>query len=106
MAATFLATFLLASSPQGGEAPSAWMQLFPFVLMALIFYFLLFAPERRRRKQMQEMLSALRNGDKVVTTGGLHGTVVGVTDQIIQLRIADHVKVEVSRTAVASKLKD
>lgn len=106
MAATVLATFLLTSSPQGGEAPSAWMQLFPFVLMALIFYFLLFAPERRRRKQMQEMLSELRNGDKVVTTGGLHGKVVGVTDQIIQLRIADGVKVEVSRTAVASKLKD
>ena len=106
MAATVLATFLMSSAPSGGEAPSAWMQLFPFVLMALIFYFLLFAPERRRRKQTQEMLSELRNGDKVVTTGGLHGKVVGVTDQIIQLRIADGVKVEVSRTAVASKLKD
>ena len=106
MTTTVLATFLLSSSPQGGEAPSAWMQLFPFVLMALIFYFLLFAPERRRRKQTQEMLSALRNGDKIVTTGGLHGKVVGVTDQIIQLRIADGVKVEVSRSAVTSKLKD
>ena len=106
MATTGLATFLLSSSPAGGEAPSAWMQLFPFVLMALIFYFLLFAPERRRRKQTQEMLSALRNGDKIVTTGGLHGKVVGVTDQIIQLRIADGVKVEVARTAVASKLND
>ena len=106
MTTTVLATFLLGSSPQGGEAPSAWMQLFPFVLMALIFYFLLFAPERRRRKQTQEMLSALRNGDKIVTSGGLHGKVVGVTDQIIQLRIADGVKVEVARSAVTSKLKD
>jgi preprotein translocase subunit YajC len=106
MATTVLATFLLASSSPGGESPSAWMQLFPFVLMALIFYFLLFAPERRRRKQTQEMLSALSNGDKIVTTGGLHGKVVGVTDQIIQVRIADGVKVEISRTAVASKLND
>jgi len=82
------------------------MQLFPFILMAVIFYFLLFAPERKKRKKTQEMLAALRNGDKVVTSGGLHGKVVGVTDQIIQLRIADGVKIEVSRSAVSSKLSD
>ena len=103
---TALATVIMAPSPQGGEAPSAWMQLFPFVLMAVIFYFLLFAPERRRRKQMQEMLSSLKNGDRIVTSGGVHGTVVGVTDQIVQLRIADGVKIDISRSAVASKLKD
>ncbi len=106
MFATVLATFLMASSSEGGEAPSALMQLFPFILMAVIFYFLLFAPERKRRKKTQEMLSALRNGDKVVTSGGIHGKVVGVTDQIIQLRIADGVKIEVSRSAVSSKLSD
>ncbi len=106
MYATVLATFLMASSPEGGEAPSALMQLFPFILMAVIFYFLLFAPERKRRKKTQEMLATLRNGDKVVTSGGIHGKVVGVTDQIIQLRIADGVKIEVSRSAVSSKISD
>ena len=106
MFATVLATFLMASSSQEGGAPSALMQLFPFILMAVIFYFLLFAPERKKRKKTQEMLAALRNGDKVVTSGGIHGKVVGVTDQIIQLRIADGVKIEVSRSAVSSKLSD
>lgn len=100
------AAVLMAPTPQGGEGTSVWVQLFPFVLMALIFYFLLFAPERKRRKQTQEMLAALRNGDKVVTSGGIHGKVVGVTDSIVQLRIADSVKIEVSRTAVAAKLQD
>ena len=101
-----LAILLMAPSPQDGASSSGWLQLVPFVLMAAVFYFLLFAPERKRRKQHSEMLQNMKNGDTVVTSGGIHGKVVGLTDQIIQLRIADGVKIEVSRSAVASKVSD
>lgn len=83
-----------------------WAQFLPFVLLGLIFYFLLIAPARKKQKQTSEMLANLKNGDKVVTTGGIHGKIVGVTDQIIQLRVADGVKIEVSKSAVAGKLPD
>jgi preprotein translocase subunit YajC len=96
----------LAPSPQGGAQPPAWVQFMPFVLLGLIFYFLLFAPARRKQKQLNEMLSSLKNGDKVVTSGGIHGKVVGVTEQIIQLRIADGVKIDVSKSAISGKLPE
>ncbi|MFQ5767418.1 MAG: preprotein translocase subunit YajC [Acidobacteriota bacterium] len=96
---------LMASSPQGSQS-SALVQLVPFVLMAFIFYFLLFAPERRRRKQVKVMLESLKHGDKVLTSGGIFGKVVGVTDKIVQLRIADGVKIEVNKSAVTSKVSD
>jgi preprotein translocase subunit YajC len=101
-----LAILLMAPTPQDGAGSSGWLQLTPFILMAAVFYFLLFAPERKRRKQHGEMLQNLKNGDTVVTSGGIHGKVVGLTEQIIQLRIADGVKIEVSRSAVASKVSD
>ena len=106
MEAPTLAVLLMGPAPQGGESAPGWVQLAPFALMALVFYFLLIAPERRRRKQMNEMLTSLKNGDRVITSGGIHGKVVGLSDQIVQLRIADGVKIEVSRSAVASKLAD
>jgi preprotein translocase subunit YajC len=101
-----LAVLLMAQTPQDGAGSSGWLQLTPFILMAAVFYFLLFAPERKRRKQHGEMLQNLKNGDTVVTSGGIHGKVVGLTDTIIQLRIADGVKIEVSRSAVANKVSD
>jgi preprotein translocase subunit YajC len=77
------------------------LSLVPFVLLILLFYFLLIAPARRKQKKHADMLRALKNGDRVVTQGGLYGTVVGVGEQVVQLRIADGVKVEVAKHAVA-----
>jgi len=65
-----------------------------------IFYFLLFRPAQQRQKKTAQMLAALKNGDKVVTTGGIYGTIVGLEDDAIQLRIADQVKVKVQKSAV------
>jgi len=84
-----------------GSGASAFMQFAPILLIMVIFYFLLIMPAQRRQKKTQEMLSALKNGDKVVTTGGLFGTIVGLEGDSIQLRIADQVKVKVLRSAVA-----
>jgi preprotein translocase subunit YajC len=91
------AAFLQASP--GGV--SIWGML-PLVAVFLVFYFLLILPNQRRQKKLQEMVNNLKNGDRVVTNGGLHGTVVGLRDDYIVLRVPpDSVKIEVQRAAVA-----
>jgi len=66
-----------------------------------IFYFLLILPAQKRQKKTSEMLAALKPGDKVVTNGGIYGTVAGIENGTLQLRIADQVKIKVSRSAIA-----
>src|SRR5580658_6301823 len=78
------------------------MAFAPLVIIMVIFYVLLILPAQRRQKKTQEMLSALKNGDKVVTNGGLFGTIVGLETDAVQLRIADQVKVKVLRSAIAT----
>jgi preprotein translocase subunit YajC len=90
--------FLMAQSTGAGGL----MAFAPLLIIMVIFYVLLILPAQRRQKKTTEMLSALKNGDKVVTNGGLFGTIVGLEGDSIQLRIADQVKVKVLRSAVAS----
>ena len=71
------------------------------VPMLAIFYFLLWRPEQIKRKKHQNMLNNLTKGDEVVTTGGLHGKIVGVNKDLVVMLIAENVKVEVSRSAIA-----
>ena len=76
----------------------------PIVMMVVvmaIFYFLLILPQQRRQKQAREMLAGLKTGDKVITNGGIYGTIVGVEGDAVQLRIADQVKIRVARSAIA-----
>lgn len=79
--------------------------LFMIVPMFLIFYFLLWRPEQTKRKKHQAMLENLSKGDEIVTTGGLHGKIIGLNDSIVVLSIAEledrNVKVEVSRSAIS-----
>jgi len=93
----------LAPPPSGSESPSPLVQLVPFLLIFVVFYFIVFAPMRKKQKRHAEMLAELKNGDRVVTNGGICGTVVGLSDQKIQLRIADGVKIDVLRSAVADR---
>ena len=72
----------------------------PMLLIVFIFYFLMIMPAQRRQKKVTEMLKNLKNGDKVITNGGIFGTVVGLEDDAIQLRIADQVKIKISRNAI------
>jgi len=81
--------------------PSALTAFLPLVLIMGIFYVLLILPAQRRQKKVQEMLANLKTGDKVVTTGGLYGVVVGLEPDSVQLRIADQVRVKVARSAIA-----
>jgi preprotein translocase subunit YajC len=91
------AILLAAQSPAG----NGLIAFLPLAIIMVIFYVLLILPAQRRQKKTQTMLSALKTGDKVVTTGGLYGTIVAVDGDAIQLRIADQVKVKVARSAVA-----
>ena len=75
--------------------------LLPLILIMVIFYFLMIMPAQRRQKKVTEMLKNLKNGDKVITNGGIYGTIVGLEGDAVQLRIAEQVKIKVSRSAVA-----
>jgi preprotein translocase subunit YajC len=90
---------------QGG-GPGGLMAFLPLIIIMGIFYVLLILPAQRRQKKTQEMINALKNGDKVVTSGGLFGTIVGIEGDSIQLRIADQVKVKVLRSAVTGLQPD
>jgi preprotein translocase subunit YajC len=75
--------------------------VFPLVIVMAIFYFILIRPQLKRQKQHQGMLSALAKGDKVITTGGIHGTIVGLKDDVVVVKVAENTKIEVSKTAIA-----
>ena len=89
------------------QAPGGLIQLLPFILIFVIFYFLLIRPQQRKQKLAQQereaMLKALKAGDKVITTGGIYGTIVAVRekDDTVQLRIAQSVSVEAERSAIS-----
>ncbi|MFQ5520290.1 MAG: preprotein translocase subunit YajC [Candidatus Methylomirabilia bacterium] len=89
-----------SSHSGGGAAPTFFGPLFLFGGMAVIFYFLLIRPQQRQRKAQEQMLAALKRGDRVATSGGLHGTITGLNEKTVLLRIADQVRVEVDRHAI------
>ena len=91
---------LLQAAP-AGIAANPLVQMVPYILMFVIFYFVLLAPMRKQQKKQKELLSALKKGDRVVTSGGIHGTIAQVEDQIVWLKIADTVKIKVNRSAIA-----
>lgn len=85
------------------QSPSSGLFGMPLLLIAMfgILYFLMIMPAQRRQKKLSAMISALKNGDKVITNGGIYGTVVGLDNESIQLRISDQVKIRVARNAIA-----
>ena len=93
-------SFLLAmAAPQQG-APSPWLQLIPFALILGIFYFVMVLPMRKRQQKVQAFLAALKVGDRIITTGGIYGSITRVSDQSVQLQVANNVRIEVSRAAI------
>src|SRR5438132_10422244 len=87
---------------QQTQAPGGIISFLPLIFILGIFYLIVFLPARRRQKKLQEMIDNLKVGDKVVTSGGIYGTIVGFKDDRIQLRVAENVKVELSRNAVTA----
>ena len=101
---TVLSLWLLQTSGGGGIGGMLGPLFVPLAIL-VIFYVLLFMPARNRQKKTQAMLDALKNGDKVITSGGLYGTIVGLEPDAVQLRIGDAagtaVKVKVARSAIS-----
>ncbi len=80
------------------------MQFIPLILIFGVFYFMLIRPQQKQAKQQQIFLDELKNGNKVVTKGGVHGTITGLTDSIVTLEIADNVRIKVSRSSIGGPL--
>jgi preprotein translocase subunit YajC len=101
VALSYLVLIFQGQQPGGGIVGF----FLPMIFIFGIFYFLIIRPQQKRQRQAQQerdaMLEALKAGDKVVTTGGIYGTIVAVRDNTVQLRIAQSVSVEVLRTAIA-----
>jgi preprotein translocase subunit YajC len=92
-----LMTFLAAAIP-----PSV-VSFLPFILIIVVFYLLLIRPNQKKQQHWQQMLTNLKTGDKVTTTGGIRGTIISVKDDAFQLRIPpDNIKLEVVKSAIAS----
>lgn len=84
-----------------GDTTALIANLLPIVAIGLVFYFIVIAPANKQRRKTQEMLNSLKKGDRVVTTGGIYGTVQGVEAEVIYLKIAENVKVKVARSAIS-----
>ena len=96
-------TALLQSG--GGSAGGALIaNLLPILAIGLVFYFIVIAPANKQRRKTQEMLASLKKGDRVMTSGGIYGTVQGVEDRVVYLKVAENVKLKVARSAVSEIL--
>ena len=88
----------LGAPPPG--SPSPWLQFIPFLLVLGIFYFIILLPMKRRQQKVQAFLAALKVGDRVITSGGVYGSITKLNEQSVQLQIANSVRIEVSRAAI------
>jgi preprotein translocase subunit YajC len=101
----FVFSLLMAAPPAGDGAPAGGSfitSIIPFAAIILIFYFLIIRPQNKKRKETEKMLSALKKGDKIVTIGGIHGTVQSVRETTVLVKVDDNVKIEFLRSAVSN----
>ncbi|MDR2509089.1 MAG: preprotein translocase subunit YajC [Spirochaetaceae bacterium] len=105
---SFVFSFLLAAPPAagaeggGGGFAGGIASFLPFVLIIGIFYFLIIRPQNKKQKETQKMLENLKKGDKVVTIGGIHGTISSVKEKSVVVRVDDNTKLEFTRSAIAT----
>lgn len=93
-------SFVLAMGAPPGSGVNPYVQFIPIALVFAIFYFIILLPTKRKQKKLQEFLDNLKVGDRVVTTGGLYGSVTKVNGMTVQLQIADKVRVELAKSAI------
>ncbi|MDR2192861.1 MAG: preprotein translocase subunit YajC [Treponema sp.] len=101
---SFHPALLMAAPDAAGAAGGggALVSFVPFILIIAIFYFLIIRPQNKKQKETQKMLSALKKGDRVVTIGGIHGTIQKVKDGSVVVRVDENTKMEFSRSAISS----
>ncbi len=91
-------TVVAMAAPNDNVSP--WVQFLPFALALAIVYFVLLLPMKRRQKKVQQFLEALKVGDRVVTNGGIYGTIMKIADRTVKLQVADKVNIEISKAAI------
>jgi preprotein translocase subunit YajC len=105
----YFTTIMAQAQGKGGGSPvpgcggGGLANLIPLILMFVVFYFLLIRPQQKRAKEHQNMLSNLRRGDSIVTSGGLLGKITGLTDKTVTIEVAEKIRLRVLRSAIASK---
>lgn len=99
-------TLAFAQTGQAAEVQqSPLMSLLPILLIFVIFYFLLIKPQKKAQQEHVKMLEGLQKNDEIITSGGMHGTIVAIQDDIVTLRIDENVKIKIQKSAVARKRK-
>jgi len=94
-------------APQGGSGAGGGSMVSTFVMFGaifLIFYFMIIRPQQKRAKEREKLLSSIEKGDKVITSGGVHGTVAGVEEKTVLLQVTENVKLKIERSAIATIL--
>ncbi len=100
-----LSIFLAQASNQPSPAGGGIISLLPIVFIFIIAYYVMIRPQMRRQKEQQRLVSALKTGDRVVTSAGIHGMITNVKDSTVILKVADNVKLEMEKSAVTNVLK-
>src|SRR5690242_3543321 len=98
-----------AVAPRGtvpGQASNPLMSFFPLIVVCAILYMLVIRPQQKAAKDHRKMVDELKTGDRVLTQGGIYGTVTGIKGGVIQIKIADNVRVDVSRTAISQVIAE
>src|SRR5216684_336398 len=95
-----VATFVLAMGAAPAPGVNPYVQLIPIALVFAIFYFIILLPTKRKQKKLEEFLSSLKVGDRVVTTGGIYGSITKVGEQSVQLQVANNVRIEVAKASI------
>ena len=86
----------------GGAQAGGFTAFIPLIIMFAIFYFLLIRPQQKKTKQHREMISALKKGDRVVTSGGIHGRITSADDTVVTVEISDKVRIKINRGNIAA----
>lgn len=89
-----------------GQAAGGLAGFLPIIILFAIFYFLLIRPQQKKAKEHREMIGNLKKGNRIITSGGLYGTIVSIDDNTIGLEIAEKVKIKLSRGNVAALISD
>jgi preprotein translocase subunit YajC len=97
---------ILMGQPNQGEGPGLMSNVILFGSIILIFYFMIIRPQQKRTKERQKLIESMKKGDKVITSGGMYGTVAGLDEKTVLVEIADKIKVKLDRSAIATIISD
>ncbi len=94
--------YAMGTGGEGGQGAGGFAGFIPLILMFVIFYFLLIRPQQKKSKEHREMISNLKKGDRIITSGGIHGRITGISDTTLTVEISDKVRVKVARGNVGA----